>query len=372
MDHSTRQLIQKINEALQARIKQNALFPGKDHKVYVSPTAGRILGWGMLGALVFAGAIGVVSESAGAFFLIAGIFSIFVLPGLLATYHCWIRWDEEGFTVSRFWGNRRRYTYEDVTGICRLGLTLGIRTSDGRRVDLDSTFCNREEFFDAVCRHRKHLPQIPESVLGMGPEDQAFSYKRGVLRKAMLIPEEGGYRDGMRSHRALGLGISRTAFVLGSVSVLVMFLPGYEMDRILKLSGLITAAQLLLSIASLVLFIRYPQYYSARPRPEGNSVALDEECRAYHKWSPMTGSCRAAGFLIILHYFVITRFPLPGASVWILSLVLGSLSGILYYYIGKSHSQEYKAYGVGLVSLFSNSLFFGMCCAGAVLLVLLF
>ena len=151
--------------------------------------------------------------------------------------------------------------------------------------------------------------------------------------------------------------------------MLVIFIPAYQIHFLLKTSVLITAAELILSIASLILFIRYPQYYSARPKPEGDSAALDAECRAYHKWSPMTGSCRAAGFLLIMHYFVITRLPVPGSSVWLLSLVLGGMGGIFYDFIGKIRSQEYKTYRIGRVSLFLNSLLFGMCAAGAVFLI---
>ena len=337
------------------------------HKVYAKPAAKKILGWIAVGFLAFAVVIGFWAGSIWAFCFTAGIFSIFVLPGILIARNCWITWDEAGFTVSGFWGRRHWYPYEEITGTYQLGTTMGLQTQDGKWVKLDPSYCNREAFFAAIRRHRTPLPVISEPVVGMVPEAWTLSYRSGLLRKTMLIPKEA--RPRMQRHRSLSIWISRFAFALEmTVMILILTFPRFPYPMLI-LSLFLTNAALILCILSLILLIRYPQYYSARTKPDFKTVHLDSECRTYHKWSPMSISCRAAGFLFLAHIRIgIWCWP-SRPLVWIIAFCLGSLSGLLYYVIGKRHSQEYRTYQIGLISLFCNSLLFGLCCCGYVFLL---
>lgn len=132
---------------------------------------------GIVGILFFLGmiiamAITLEREEALVAAAVLGAFSLVGVVLIVAWLNCKIFYDEDGFTVKSFWGTKKRYCYQDVTGIKGLeevnnGLPRDICLYVGKKkVKIDGASVGREAFIAFVqeqyrlCHNGAELPNV--------------------------------------------------------------------------------------------------------------------------------------------------------------------------------------------------------------------
>lgn len=102
--------------------------------------------WGFLDN----GPLGVIALCLGASFLLGGDI-------ILGYFNCRVAYREEGFTVRNFWGVKRAYTYDQITGIQGTSKSRTIRLHvGGKVVKLEDFAVGREQFLSfAKKQYRK-------------------------------------------------------------------------------------------------------------------------------------------------------------------------------------------------------------------------
>lgn len=288
------------------------------------------------------------------------LFGLICVPGLCLQYNCRLTYDEEGFIWRNFFRISRRYSYEDVTGVYSSPLRVMVELNGKKRLDFDTSWINRQDFAKAINKYRSQKPpKLPQPVVGMSNEEIAESYDMGTLAKALLIKKNDLPK--YARFKWIHYGIC-TFSVLCTVFAILC---GRAFEGADPMAGFLWLALpgLLLMVAALVLYIRYPQYFTAREQPAAEILA--KEKKKIHKRSTMAAtsllSIPGGAFYFIGQVSGKSRF----GPLWIAVLVaVVVLVGLLILF--RRYSWEYRNFGIGYASytvwqvLFCMSVFFAV------------
>ena len=90
-----------------------------------------------------------------------GVTLFFSIPGLMLALNCWVAWDDSGFLISSFWGRKQFFSYTDIAFLENLQVedlvNTRIRMKNGRKLELNDMWVNRNEFLHAIYDHRRDL-----------------------------------------------------------------------------------------------------------------------------------------------------------------------------------------------------------------------
>lgn len=279
-------------------------------------------------------------------------------PGLCAHHNCLLTYDKEGFTWRNWLGRSCRYSYEDVTGLYNSPLRVVVELSDGRRIDLDEFWVNRLGFAQALCRYRSHKPaKLMPPVAGMSNSEIAESYEKGVLAMAVLVQKND--RPMFGRFKKIHYLICTFSWITAAFPVLSF--NASKLPATWEVLGLLGLPGLVLTLAAMILYFRYPEYFTMRERPTEGLVS--QENKKIHKRCTVgyTSLLSVPGSLIFFIYQVQGKAALlPLLTSAVVAVLL--FTGLLLLF--RRYSWEYRNYGVGYVSygfyqvLLCSSVFF--------------
>ena len=120
--------------------------------------------WGFLDN----GPLGVIALCLGASFLLGGDI-------ILGYFNCRVAYREEGFTVRNFWGVKRAYTYDQITGIQGTSKSRTIRLHvGGKVVKLEDFTVGREQFL-AFAKKQYRKGHNGEAIPVLPPKKDLFN-----------------------------------------------------------------------------------------------------------------------------------------------------------------------------------------------------
>lgn len=278
--------------------------------------------------------------------LVSGGLSV---PMLISYHTCWITYDDSGFTQSGFFGTKHRYSYEDVTGLAKTDTRVEIEVCGNKRITLEETWINRQGLARAIVKNRsKRPPKIKPSVTGMSEGEIEASYQNGVLKKALLVPEKGEYRSRLLRFKCIHYGICTLSCVLAACSFLFLSLVGMGCTAALLC---VAFPSELLVLAAVVLYFRYPDYFTAREKP--SACDLDKSSRKYHKLctlAPVSTLSMCSSVVLLLDCAKSAadgvNYPLSvGTAIAAAVLLFGTMM-VLF----RRFSWEYRTFRIGCVS----------------------
>lgn len=120
--------------------------------------------WGFLDN----GPLGVIALCLGASFLLGGDI-------ILGYFNCRVAYREEGFTVRNFWGVKRAYTYDQITGIQGTSKSRTIRLHVGGKVVKLEDFTVRREQFLAFAKKQYRKGHNGEAIPVLPPKKDLFN-----------------------------------------------------------------------------------------------------------------------------------------------------------------------------------------------------
>ena len=346
-------ITQKLTQATLDHAEKQASVDTQEQKAYQSNFT-RNFFWG---ALIIGSIVSLIIFFCSHSMLVAGIFlglpPLICVPGLMSVYNCWVKWDQEGFTVSEFFGNKHRHTYQDIAAMHLTPNSIHIKTTDGHQVKMDQSFHNWKVFAQAIADHRGSVPDMQERVAYMTDHDIEASYQSGSMREAMVIPAEGGYRENMGKFKTMSSILTAAAVGLALVDGLIFLKMEQYFFSTVGYAALVGLLNLIPPVIALVLYIRHPQYYSAREKAMSWKVHLSAENLKYHKLTPMpytAVSCLFTGLITLDAIAIMGVF-----SGWYWALLAGAVCMLCYILISKRNSWEYRNYRVGLGYIILNA-----------------
>ncbi len=303
--------------------------------------------------------------------LVLVLFGGISVPMLISYHTRWISFDDVGFTWNSFWGIRHRYSYEEVTGLANTGLCVELEVCGKKHIRLDETWVSRQDLVDAICKNRSTVPpKMNPSVVGMSLPDIARSYEDGILKDALLVSEENECRSSLFQYKCIHYAICACSVVLTAFAVMTYTAVTKGESGSAQFFGAVLVNNLLM-FAALVLYFRYPEYFTAREKPMSKkpSVRLDKERLKYHKLSTMAPVSGLNFFSNAFFLLVSVRNTTSGNhtpfSPEIAIVAAALLFGLLIAAFHK-WSWEYRTYKVGYVSYFIWQLIY---CTGFSLLL---
>lgn len=359
MDWLAYMLTRKATDQVAKKVRQDGMR--EDSTREVRPVA--LYSWifwltGAFGLLLGGLACWAGQPSAGLVLFL--LFGLLALPGLCMQYNCRLTYDEEGFVWRNLCRISRWYSYEEVTGVYSSPLRVVVELNGKKRLDFDESWINRQDFAKAIHKHRSQKPpKLAAPVLGMTNEEIEASYETGILAKALLVQKSDLPK--FPRFKCVHYGIC-TLSVLCTVFAAFCG-PAFEGAA---MAGFLLLALpgLLLMVAALGLYARYPQYFTAREQP-ATEVMPSKEKKKRHKRCTMA---------------VASLFSVPGGAIYFIAQVSGKsqfwplwiavlvavvvLFGLLSLF--RRYSWEYRNFGVGYVSfavwqvMFCVSIFFAV------------
>ena len=331
-----------VQAALKIAERQAAEITG-EQRTYM-PGIYRVIG---LVSMVFFSAAAILSwrASHSGLALTISLFFAFGIPVplLISCRNCWVRYNEEGFTVSNFWGIRRCYTYSDVTARTQGGGNMDFKRSDGTYMRMDGQV-NGKAFFTVLCRMTgKETAILHPHPMGMQEAQLKESYASGLLRETMFVNPE------QLSSLNIRKNISHIMIRISSVCLLGVYCSRLDLPGVLIPLGL--------TLLSMGLYYKNPDYYTAREHVGKEWVG---ELAPLHKCCNMFGPSLCA-LLSSAVYYVHHMDSLYGhGTVYIIGegnpWKTGSSYGIcilitvLQLLVFKKYSREYREYRLGMVS----------------------
>lgn len=282
------------------------------------------------------------------------LFSGLSVPVLISYVTCWITFNEEGFTRSTFFGRRYRYRYWDVVGMGVDASVISIEMNDGKRINLNSSWVNRRIFLKKVIDNcdGKHLKRIQPSVTDFSPSDFAVSYDSGVLGKALLVPKrkecQANYRKMKRIHIVIAIVVC--------ACILCMF-PAMRggftwREKMIFVTPWVICHLCL--IVSMVLYYRYPDYFTIREKPEDGCERVKNHKLSTQVWAVASCIfCNMEGMCLLLGENAVFTDDSFHTTYICGAIAIGAVCTAIYIWIirfFKMHSWEYRNYRLGYVS----------------------
>lgn len=360
----TQKITKKINGAVAEQAEKSRANQMDDGMVCPMAIYGRIFWVGLIFGLLLGGAACFAGQPTIGLVLF-GLFALLSIPGLCIQYNCRIVYDAQGFTWRNVLRISRHYSYEEITGLCDAPLHVVVELNHKKRLDLDYGWVNQHSFADAIVKYRsKKPPKLPLPVLGMSESEIEASYNGGVLSRALLVKAQDLPKFGW--FKCVHYGICTIAVFFALFAMLSF--PVFQ-DMNMR-SGLLFLALpgILCHIAALLLYFRFPQYFTAREKP--SDLELSKQKKISHKRCTLaiTSTFGALGG-IVFFLAQMDRYSGP------LPIVLAAAATVLLLFallaMFRRFSWEYRNFGVGYITFgvwqafFCFSIFFTL--AGAFL-----
>lgn len=335
-------LTRKLTDAVVQKAAADGRAPADSGRVQQVP----FLKWFFRGSLLLGlvlAAVALALHQPMASLLLFLLFGGLAIPPLISFHTCWIAYDETGFTVSGYFGTKRRYRYEDVTGLSESSTTVELEVNGKKRISLGETWLGRHDLARMIRRQSPvKLPKLPFSVLGMSQDDILASYQNGIFRKALVVPKE--YRDRLKRVKWLHYSLCTLSLLLSVFSFLSSPVSNSAAFGLALLNGF-------LMLLVTALYFLFPQYFTAREKPgEG---PLEKECRRSHKlctMGPISLFSLFSGFSVLA-----CPAMAQGPENVSLTPVWFSILGVALLFTAlvalfRRLSWEYRTYRLGLVS----------------------
>lgn len=288
----------------------------------------------------------------GLFFVL--FFGGLTVPCLISYHTCWIAYDEDGFTRSNFFGRKCRYRYQDVTGLGEEASNVVIKLKDGKEILLNYSWKNRDVFVEKIKQScgEDNLKKLQVHITDFSPSDYKKSYESGVLKKALLVPENW---ECQQMYRKMKIVHTLLCVVLG-ICLYLMFaafqdtIPEELHTRILTAWGI----SYLCLIAALVLYFRLPDYFTIREKPANGCEKVKN-----HKLSTQVWAAGAVMFcnlgmmcLLLEDNDILQAYGFCNGNVLPAVIIGFACIGVyaLLLYLFKRYSWEYREYKIGFVS----------------------
>lgn len=287
-----------------------------------------------------------------------GMCALLSIPGLCIQYNCRIVYDAQGFTWRNVLRISRHYSYEEVTGLCDTPLHVVVELNHKKRLDLDHDWNNQHSFADAIVQYRsKKPPKLPMPVLGMSESEIEESYNGGALSRALLVKAQDLPK--FIWFQCVHYGIC-TIMALSALFN-ILFSPVFQGEDMLLSFIFLALPGILCHIAALLLYFRFPQYFTAREK--ASDVILSKKQKAIHKRCTLATTslgCALGGIFFFLSQMGRYSGPLP--------IVLAAMAAVLLLFVllalFRRFSWEYRNFAVGYVTfgvwqvLFCFAIFF--------------
>lgn len=285
------------------------------------------------------------------------IFSCFALlsvPVFCIQYNCLLTYDEKGFTWRNVMRISHRYSYEEITGLHNSPLRVIVELNNQKRLDFDESWINRQEFAQAIRKYRSRKPpKIEEAVLGMSCSEISESYENGILSKAMIVKEDD---------RSVFIRFKCIHYCICTLSCLfvcfaLLAFPACKQEGLLISLILLVMPCLLLMIAALYLYFRYPKYFTAREKP--SDIPISKNIKVFHKRCTLAWASLLC--LLCSCFFFLSQMN-TDISPWIFLFPAGAAALLLWgmLFLFRRFSWEYRNYRVGYVSFTLWQIFFSL------------
>ena len=349
-------LIQKItnriNKSIADKAAQESVNQVENGKVQPISIYGKVFWVCGLAGIIFGGLACIFNQPVAGFWLFS-LFALISIPGLCIRYNCLLTYDEEGFTWRNMLRISHHYSYEEVTGLYSSPLHVVVEINNQKQLDLDKDWMNQNNFAKAIRKYRSEKPpKLPMPVLGMSETEISASYECGVLSRAMLVKKKDLPKFVWFKWIHYGIGILSGLF---TVFAMLCF-PVLRDMEMLPCFLIFVLPEILCMVTALFLYFQYPQYFTAREKP--NNVTLFKKTKANHKCCTLaltsTLGVLGAGlfFLNQLQQQTIHSFLLLLAAI---------LSVILFWVllaVFRRFSWEYRNFRVGYVTFTFWQVFF--------------
>lgn len=356
-------LTRKLTAAILKKGAEEGSVETDTHRVEQVPIFQRFLRCFAAAGLILSGVALFVSHEIMAALLLLLFCEGLSVPVLISYHTCWITYDESGFTHSTFWGRKYQYSYEDVTGLVCSGSRVEIEVCGQKRIQMDETWINRQDFAHFIRKHRSQKPpKLAPSVVGMSMAEISDSYQKGVLRQALLVCSK---EDQARFPRfkILHYGICSLSLLLTIICFLTISESSQMFLGYLLLIGFIN----LLWVAALALYFRYPMYFTMREIP--CDIDFDRSIRANHKRSTFVAAS-VCSLLPNILFLILCTHSIPDALHPVLWAALAGVLALIVFiallHLFRCYSWEYRHYKVGLIT-FTICLL--VCCVGLFMLL---